>query len=236
MGGPYFDPVTQMSNMFQLPYTLGVITRSEMLKYNQALQNPEEFFPTLVHLYSMTPFYNYDLDDAKDPGVYNHGGLLDDVMNSRRMRDNAHVGKCPTFKFDTDDIPIKTNSDRMLGVTAELSVIMDNYKVLIYNGDYDVITSTYSIEQSLMALPWKLQEEYNNSSSREVWKGEEVQFNYSPFGDKGGYKVKGYFTKVGDFCRVILHKAGHQATGEQLENSLHMLKDFVFHGCIHRER
>ena len=107
-------------------------------------------------------------------------------------------------------------------------------QVMIYNGDYDVITSTYGIEESLMTLPWEHQAEYN-ASSRVLWKGDPVKFHYSAFKDPNGYQVRGYYTKVKDFCRVILHRAGHQATAEQGDSTLKMMEDFVKYGCVQQD-
>ena len=102
----------------------------------------------------------------------------------------------------------------------KLAVLMNNYKVLLYNGDYDVITGSAAVEEGIRSTRWKLQKKYN-SSRRLVWRE----------GGQGS-RVLGFYTRVGKFCRVVVHGAGHQVPYDQPEAALNMMKDFVFRGCV----
>ena len=72
-----------------------------------------------------------------------------------------------------------------------LSVLMDNYKVLLYNGQLDLIVGGPLTERFLQVLSWSGQKDYLQAE-RKVWK----------IGDD----VAGYVRQVGKFMQVRLSK------------------------------
>ena len=68
-----------------------------------------------------------------------------------------------------------------------LSVLMDNYKVLLYNGQLDFIVGGPLTEKFLQVLKWSGQEDYLKAD-RTVWR----------IGDE----VAGYVRQVGKFMQV----------------------------------
>ena len=68
-----------------------------------------------------------------------------------------------------------------------LSVLMDNYKVLLYNGQLDFIVGPTLTEKYLQVLKWSGQVDYLKAD-RTIW--------------KMGEEVAGYVRKVGKFMQV----------------------------------
>jgi vitellogenic carboxypeptidase-like protein len=101
---------------------------------------------------------------------------------------------------------------------SELAVLLDSYKVLIYNGDLDAVVSSAMVDAALLSTNWSLKDQYRDSV-REVW--------------SSGFDLKGFYTRTGQFCRAVIHGAGHQAPFDQPEISLDMMTQFINYGCIH---
>ena len=68
-----------------------------------------------------------------------------------------------------------------------LAVLMDNYKVLLYNGQFDLIVGGPLTEQFLWRLSWSGQKDYLQVD-RKIW--------------RIGNDVAGYVRQVGKFMQV----------------------------------
>eukprot|EP00731_Ephydatia_muelleri_P031706 Em0023g213a len=77
--------------------------------------------------------------------------------------------------------------DIMDTVAPKLATLMDNYKVMIYNGQLDIIVGAPLSERFLTVLSWSGQSEYL-VANRTVWK-------ISPSDED----VAGYIRQVGKF-------------------------------------
>ena len=75
----------------------------------------------------------------------------------------------------------------MQSTAGWLSVLMDNYKVLLYNGQLDFIVGPTLTERFLQVLKWSGQKEYLQVE-RKIWR----------IGDD----VAGYVRRVGKFMQV----------------------------------
>ena len=75
----------------------------------------------------------------------------------------------------------------MQSTAGWLSVLMDNYKVLLYNGQLDFIVGPTLTEKFLQVLEWSGQKEYKQVE-RTIW--------------RIGEEVAGYVRQVGKFMQV----------------------------------
>ena len=82
----------------------------------------------------------------------------------------------------------------MQSTTGWLSALMDNYKVLLYNGQLDLIVGGPLTEKFLQVLKWSGQGDYLKVD-RTIWK----------IGDE----VAGYVRHVGKFMQVSLQMLGY---------------------------
>ncbi|KAK0057114.1 serine carboxypeptidase CPVL [Biomphalaria pfeifferi] len=154
--------------------------------------------------------------------VYNHRGpkkfpeFIQNIMNLEKVKKILHVGN-GSFRFISDNLTSKLREDILLSSKSKLAVLLDNNKVLLFEGDLDARVPTVSVKGALLTMPWSLQEAYNNSK-RTSWCQEGEQ--------------TGYFSRTGNFCRVILRNAGHHVPHDQPDISLTMMEHFVHIGCI----
>ena len=110
----------------------------------------------------------------------------------------------------------------MVDTRSEMEVLVNNYKVLIFNGEYDLIVNTASVNAEISSLAWDGEEEYKQSNLS-AWYGNSTT---------GEEELRGFFSKTRDFCRVIVHRAGHQVPRDNPTATLDMMMQFVEHGCL----
>ena len=124
------------------------------------------------------------------------------------------------MKFKTYNYDLAGNylADMFVTSNTDLAAALENYKVLIYNGNYDATVSTSSVDAVLVGIEWSGKEEYK-LSKRSNWKPEHG-------------RVKGYVSQTGNLCRVVVHRAGHQTPHDQPQNVLEMMEQFVQQGCV----
>ncbi|XP_008259795.2 probable serine carboxypeptidase CPVL isoform X3 [Oryctolagus cuniculus] len=130
------------------------------------------------------------------------------------VKQAIHVGN-HTFN-DGEEVEKYLREDTVKSVKPWLSEIMDNYKVLVYNGQLDVIVAASLTERSLMAMDWKGSQEYRKAE-RKVWRI-----------FKTDIEVAGYVRQVGDFHQVIVRGGGHILPYDQPLRAFDMINRFIF--------
>ncbi|KAI8515365.1 hypothetical protein Bbelb_061780, partial [Branchiostoma belcheri] len=129
------------------------------------------------------------------------------------VRKAIHVGNL-TF-HDGSEVEKHLLSDVMKSVAPWITTIMDNYKVLIYNGQLDVIVAGPLTENFLWSLPWSGLKKYQKSD-RTVWKV-----------NPSDTEVAGFVRQVGNFYQVIVKGGGHILPFDQPERAFDMIDRFV---------
>jgi vitellogenic carboxypeptidase-like protein len=231
LGGPYFDPPTESVAFFDYLYALGAISHADMERhktkvksmYNDFVQQGgiikntfSELFTDLVLLKEL-PLPSLDNYVTGKSADYKH---VSNIMNSSEIRKAVHVKSCRSYFSSNDVLSELYGPDVFVSTKPQMGVIMDNYKVLIYNGDYDVVVSSAMIEAALMSTNWSLQGQYNNTR-RKIWKTDD--------------RLKGFVSHTGQFCRVVVHGAGHQTPHDMPDTSLEMVTSFLKYGCVKPE-
>ncbi|BFZ22623.1 hypothetical protein BsWGS_25662 [Bradybaena similaris] len=222
LGGPYFDPLIQSMEFCEFFYSLGAISHSRLMRCKQEVSElPQILSGNSEHLKFVELFkmaFPYVIGSWINNYIATEDPLymeVENVMNTGTMKDVLHA--CALNFTVSNSEKVKFKSDLFKSTKSMMVDILDNYKVLLYTGDYDAIITSPMVEAALLTTPWSQQEEYK-ISTRSVWKVKD--------------DLRGFYTKVGDFCRVVVHKAGHQTPHDQPESSLDMMVDFVRHGCI----
>ncbi|XP_042332542.1 probable serine carboxypeptidase CPVL isoform X1 [Sceloporus undulatus] len=129
------------------------------------------------------------------------------------VRKSIHVGNL-TF-HDGSEVEKYLLEDVMKTIKPWLGTLMDNYKVLLYNGQLDVIVAAPLTERFLPTVPWAKVKEYKNAE-RVVWK----ICSKDP-------EVAGYVRQAGDFHQVIVRGGGHILPYDQPERTLDMMDRFI---------
>lgn len=137
-------------------------------------------------------------------------------LSLSEVRKSIHVGNL-TFN-DGSEVEKHLMSDIMKTVKPWLAVLMENYKVLMYSGQLDVIVAAPLTERFLPTVPWSKVEDYKNAERR-YWKVR-----------PSDTEVAGYVRQAGDFYQVIIRGGGHILPYDQAERSFDMIHRFIS-GC-----
>ncbi|KAK0057103.1 serine carboxypeptidase CPVL [Biomphalaria pfeifferi] len=222
IGGPYFDARSQWAYTADYFYTMGSYSYNQTVEFRKYVKLFWEKHDkhgltvnSLIEITSqITPRLRVDnYAKVNFPSVIG----FDELLNSEKMKKLLHTEGVPYSSLNYM-ITKKYFHDYLTSAKNKLTVLLDNYKVLVYNGDLDAITSTVFIDVALMSTTWTSQEAFN-SSMRSPW--------------LKGSKLIGYYSLTGKFCRVILRQCGHSVPRDQPEVSLLMMQLFIRDGCVH---
>ncbi|KAJ8004781.1 hypothetical protein DPEC_G00139880 [Dallia pectoralis] len=134
-------------------------------------------------------------------------------VTQAEVRRSIHVGNL-TF-HDGSEVEKHLVQDVMKSVKPWLATLMDNYRVLIYSGQLDVIVAAPLTERFLPTVNWTGADEFSKAP-RFHWK---VQPEDT--------EVAGYVRQVGEFYQVIIRGGGHILPYDQPERSFAMIDRFL---------
>ncbi|XP_062984822.1 probable serine carboxypeptidase CPVL [Elgaria multicarinata webbii] len=155
-----------------------------------------------------TNYYNFL--QCKEPEDQEYFGEL---LAVPEVRKSIHVGN---LTFHNGSVVEKhLIEDVMKTIKPWLGILMDNYRVLLYNGQLDIIVAAPLTERFLPTVPWAKAKEYKNAK-RAVWKI-----------NAKDPEVAGYVRQAGEFYQVIVRGGGHILPYDQPERSLDMLDRFI---------
>lgn len=129
------------------------------------------------------------------------------------VRKAIHVGGLP---FNNGTIVEKhLMEDMMQSVKPWVTHLMNNYRVLMYSGQLDIIVGATLTQRFLWTLDWDHAVDYRQTK-RFYWKvnPEDIE-------------VAGYVRHVNDFYQVIIRGGGHMLPADQPERTLDMLNRFI---------
>ncbi|KAL8558528.1 hypothetical protein ACOMHN_038852 [Nucella lapillus] len=173
--------------------------------WDDNLTQPIPSFAKMSGLYD-----DYNFLNTKGPVQFNYYGQF---LAEPAVRRAIHVGNV-TFSGGVE-VYNHLMADFMASVKPWVAVLMDHYKVMIYNGQLDIIIAVPLTEAWLQTVPWTGLEEYKKSD-RGVWK-----INPSDS------EVAGWVRQVGNFYQVIVRSAGHILPYDQPARGLNMIQRFV---------
>ncbi|XP_013081623.2 probable serine carboxypeptidase CPVL [Biomphalaria glabrata] len=228
IGGPFFDPPTQSPAFFYYLYSMGAISHEQMLFHQKTVENLFRDYKNgqlkitnLSHIFTtLVPRLGFDSKDNYLSNVRPRYDKAWKFMNTAEVREAVHVG-IRKFRVINENIFDRFSSDIFVSAKDKVSALLEHYKVLIFTGDSDVIVSTYMVDTALMSTPWSKQAEFIASSRTPWWSVSQT-----------GPELKGFYTSVGQLCRVVVRKAGHQTPHDQPEATLEMMQQFVNYGCL----
>lgn len=228
IGNGLCDPIHQL-NYGELLYQIGLIDtnakkefdrrRDQAITYIKKQQYDEAFkiFDSLLdndlsnstsfftNLTGFTNYYNF-LHSADSP--------IDSVVTFVQqplVKKLIHVGDSP---FHTDHTVEKhLVNDIMRSVAPFLQTLVENYRVLIYNGQLDIIVAYPLTEEFLKNLQWSGSAEYG-LAPRHIWKVRN--------------EIAGYYKTVRNLTEVLVRNAGHMVPSDQPLFAYDLITRFVF--------
>jgi len=167
-------------------------------------------YPNLFH--NMTGLNDYDnYLNTNAPESFEYYAPF---LNQPEVQKALHVGSVQ-FPSNPSECEKHLMGDFMISFQQEIATLMDNYPVLIYSGQTDVIIGPPLTEMFLTLVPWKGQERLQ-TAERAVWRIKDSDS-----------EVAGYATVVDDFAYVIVRNAGHIAPYDQPAACRDMIERFV---------
>lgn len=127
------------------------------------------------------------------------------------VRKSIHVGNS-TFIAASKKVEDYLKGDVMESVADLIADILQDHKVLIYNGQLDVIIAYTTVENYLRNLNWTLVEEYKKAQ-RKIW--------------YVGDELAGYSKTVGNLIEVLVRNAGHLVPSDQPKWALDLITRFT---------
>lgn len=232
IGDGLCDPETMMPQYADFMYNIGMLDELQRdhfqgyaLKAVENIRNKQfkdafmvfdyllngDLYPYKPYFYNVTNtnnYYNFLLTEEPADFDYYGTALTDPVI-----RKAIHVGNL-TYNSG-EEVEKHLINDVMDTVKPWVTVLMNNYKVMMYTGQLDIIVAIPLTEAFLMTVPWTGLDRYK-TADRMVWK-----INSS---DK---EVAGYVRQVDNFYQVIVRGGGHILPYDQPARSFDMIDRFI---------
>ena len=132
-------------------------------------------------------------------------------VQKSELRRAIHVGNV-SFSGIAKDVELNLLSDVMQSVAPWISTLLDNYRVMIYNGQLDIIVAYPLTVNFLKNLQFAAAEQYK-TAPRNIW--------------KVGDDVAGYVKEAGNLVEVLVRDAGHMVPTDQPLFAFDMISRFV---------
>jgi vitellogenic carboxypeptidase-like protein len=121
------------------------------------------------------------------------------------------------FKFDFK-VEYYLKYDWMRSISHAMPTLLENYKVLIYNGNLDLILGAPLTEKYIRTIPWNGRAEYL-TSKKKIWTVPDPQ--------TGAPTLAGYVKSVKNFRQVVVYKAGHMVPTDRPQQAADMITRFI---------
>ncbi|KAK9877389.1 hypothetical protein WA026_017785 [Henosepilachna vigintioctopunctata] len=155
-------------------------------------------------------YYNYLHSKASDDSQYSV------FVQQNHIRQALHVGD---KSFLTDkEVENSLRADMVKSVAPWVSELLDHYKVLIYNGQLDIIVAYPLTINYLSRLNFSAANEYK-VAKRNQW----IVNN----------EIAGYVKEAGNLVEVLVRNAGHMVPTDQPEWALDLISKFVRNIPLH---
>ncbi|KAF6214654.1 hypothetical protein GE061_009397 [Apolygus lucorum] len=121
--------------------------------------------PTLYkNLTGLDTYYNY-MQIGKSPGHYE---LLEDFFNGNENKYKLNAGE-RNFKGYSKEAALYLRCDVLKSKTDWIATLMDNYRVLLYNGQLDINCAYALTNKFLSKLEWSGAEDYRESERQHYY-------------------------------------------------------------------
>eukprot|EP01005_Ploeotia_sp_CARIB1_P000600 NODE_179_length_1268_cov_405.376862_g175_i0.p1 GENE.NODE_179_length_1268_cov_405.376862_g175_i0~~NODE_179_length_1268_cov_405.376862_g175_i0.p1 ORF type:complete len:379 (+),score=100.64 NODE_179_length_1268_cov_405.376862_g175_i0:109-1137(+) len=232
VGDGWIDPITQVTEYPPLFFYFGLADEKEQKvaqdyitsvtaliqanQYTQAFDVWDEMLNGDIYQY---PTFYFNITGSLDYDAYvptpnwQNFGPWEQYVTEDSVRSKIHVGNATFNGGRTCEMHLL--ADFMHTLKPELAVLMDNYKVLLYNGQVDVIVGVTLTEKMIPTIPWKYQSEWS-SIKKKVW-------HINP----KDRLPAGYVRQSHNFVQVVVRDCGHLVPHGQPARAFDMITKFV---------
>ncbi|CAL1685700.1 unnamed protein product [Lasius platythorax] len=159
--------------------------------------------------YNLTGFdYYYNYLTTKDN---NDSDWMSEWIQRVDVRYAIHVGN-NTFHFESSTVEEHLKEDFMQSIIVLLKDLLEHYRVLIYNGQLDIIVAYPLTENYIQKLQWSGANKYAKTP-RKLW--------------MVGKELAGYTKSVDNLVEVLVRDAGHTVPSYQPKWALDLITRFT---------
>ncbi|GAM28682.1 hypothetical protein SAMD00019534_118580 [Acytostelium subglobosum LB1] len=152
----------------------------------------------------------YDIRRTIEP---TYGGNFEAYVNQTNIRALLHVGN--HYFQDNNNVYLALQQDIPKSIKNLLPELIENIKVMFYNGQFDFIVGVSLTETFIRTIPWMGIDPFV-SSSRSIW--------YIP---SDTVNVAGYVRQYENLTQVVVRGAGHILPYDQPLRAIDMITRFV---------
>jgi len=231
IGDGIMDPQTQTQGIADQAYMFGMFDANERqvgLAYEAEIEQhivrgdlvkAFEYFD----MYLNGDFYQYPTFYENVTGLGSYFNFLDPVypsnpytafLNLETTQNSIHVRKT-VYEHYNKTVESYLIGDWMRSVSSVMPTLLDNYRVMIYNGQNDVILGPPPCENYIRTIPWSGQLDFL-ATPKIVWKVNESDS-----------EPAGYVRQTGNFVQVVIRDAGHMVPTDQPERAYDMITRFI---------
>jgi carboxypeptidase C (cathepsin A) len=222
MGDGLTDPIPQFTYYSDYGFAAGLIDEKE----REQVQVYER--QSIEHIYQQNWEASNNAQNSALQEVITQGGgvnmyniryfgeynttIMDTWLNSTSTKAQFRVPEGITFQDCGSDAYNALANDIPQSVAWTLPFILSQIRVLIYNGQDDLLVNMVGAETWVSLIPWSGQSQYL-SAMKQVW--------------SVGGAVAGYVRGYSNLMQVVVLEAGHMVPHDQLVNSLDMVTRFI---------
>lgn len=185
----------------------------EQKKYVEAL----ELFNSLLFgdygppsLFTNITGYNYYFNYLRTNDT-NESQWMSEWVQREDVRRAIHVGNC-SFNLETKIVEDHLKEDIMQSLAVLVSDLVQHYRVLIYNGQLDIIVAYPLTVNYLENLKWPGAKKYKTVGRKQWWVQDELA---------------GYTKSVDNLTEVLVRNAGHMVPYDQPRWALDLITRFT---------
>ncbi|KAJ8977297.1 hypothetical protein NQ317_007436 [Molorchus minor] len=173
--------------------------------FDELLNGDLTAYPTLFK--NATGYDNYF--NYLYPTEPSSGGSVYDFVQRTQVRNALHVGRTP---FGIGPVEENLVNDIMQSVAPWISELLSNYRVLLYNGQMDIIVAYTLTVNYLQNLEFDGADEYQ-TATRYKWLVDN--------------EIAGYVKQAGNLTEVLVRNAGHMVPNDQPKWARDLITRFV---------
>ncbi|KAF6214657.1 hypothetical protein GE061_009400 [Apolygus lucorum] len=166
-------------------------------------------YPTLYkNLTGLDTYYNF-MQMGKTPRHYE---LLEDFFNEKKNKYKLNAGE-RNFKGYSKEVALYLRYDILKSRNDWMATLMDNYRVLLYNGQLDIKCAYALTNKFLSKLEWSGAEDFRESDRQHYYVDGELA---------------GYVKTVDKFSHMLIRNSGHMVPRDQPKWAERMIYAFAY--------
>uniref|UniRef100_A0A0K8SZ92 Carboxypeptidase n=1 Tax=Lygus hesperus TaxID=30085 RepID=A0A0K8SZ92_LYGHE len=166
-------------------------------------------YPTLYdNLTGIDSYYNIMLMGKSPP----EAEIFDEFFNTENNRLKLNAGN-RKFRHNSKKVAKYLRDDILTSIVDWLAVLMENYRVLIYNGQLDIKCAYALTENSLNMMKWNGAKEFKEADRQHYYIDGELA---------------GYVKTVRNFTQILIRNSGHMVPRDQAKWAEQMIYTFAY--------